>query len=75
MQPIIEPLNGSRFRVEVDNDLTHITGRAADMQQTLDLSILPYIESDGLIQATIYDPLPDAGAMAANGAVRVMRQV
>lgn len=71
---IIEPLRpGVRFRVEVEGKTSVITGRSADMRRSFDLSSLCYIESDGMIQASIYDPLPFAGRVAANAAVRVMR--
>lgn len=64
---------GVKFRVDVDDERTRITGEAADMREHLNLRDMHYIESDGLIMATIYDPLPFAGCVKANRAVRMMR--
>lgn len=63
-----------KLKIEIDGNDVLVTGPRDVMKGSLDLKLLNYVEIDGFIQTTIYDPPEHAGRAAANGALRALRQ-
>jgi len=59
--------------IDASGDQVMVAGDRGLMKRTLDLSLLSYIETDGLIIAQVYDPVDRRRVQEANGAVRRMR--
>jgi hypothetical protein len=49
----------SKLAIDIGYQYTIITGLHETIKQAVDLSIVPYLEFDGLIRVMIYDPVED----------------
>jgi hypothetical protein len=61
--------------LEVNGHLTRVSGPQRLMERILPLSLLNYVECNGIVETTIFDPVPFRGSILANTAMRKVRRV
>ena len=61
--------------LEVNGHTTRVIGPRALLERILPLSLLNYVECGGIVETTIFDPIPFRGSILANTAMRKARRV